>query len=106
MRLVRLTTASLLAIALGATSAATQPTVRVDGNNITMQGCVASPAGPLHMPFETLMWSRGAMLTAGSAVAANKAADATAKQMASRVLYWIDDDELKEHAGRLVEVRG
>lgn len=105
MRLSSLATAGFMAAALTATPAAGQPAVQVDGDNIRMQGCVAPSSAPLHAPFDTLIWSRGGILTAGTAVA-DVAVNARAEELASRVVYWIDDDDLKEHVGRLVEVRG
>ena len=105
MRLLSFGAAGMVAVALTATASATQPAVQVDGNNITMQGCVAPANSPLRAPFETLIWSRGGILTAGTAVA-EAAVNARAEELASRVLYWIDDDDLEEHVGRLVVVRG
>jgi hypothetical protein len=57
------------------------------------------------MPFETLVWSRGGILTAGTATAA-ASVDPDTDALATRVLYWLDDDDLNEHMGKLVEVRG
>ena len=105
MRLLSFGAAGVVAVALTATAAATQPAVQVDGNNITMQGCVAAANSPLRAPFETLIWSRGGILTAGTAVA-DAAVTGRAEELAGRVLYWIDDDDLKDHVGRLVVVRG
>jgi hypothetical protein len=54
MRLLNFGAAGVAAVALTATVSATQPGVQVDGNNITMQGCVAPASAPLRAPFENL----------------------------------------------------
>jgi hypothetical protein len=105
MHLLRLGTAALAALALGASAAAAQHAVHVDGDTITMRGCVTPASAQLQMPFETLMWSRGGILTAGSALA-EAPAGADIHELGSRVLHWIDDDDLREHVGKMVEVRG
>ena len=105
MRFMSLATAAALVLASGATMASGQHLVRIDGNDITMRGCVAAASARLHMPFETLVWSRGGILTAG-AEAADVPAGARVEELASRVFYWIDDDDLDEHVGMRVEIRG
>lgn len=105
MHLLRLGTAALLALGLSAPSAAAQHAVHIDGDDITIRGCVAPPTAQLQMPFETLMWSRGGILTAGTAVA-DASVNVDAQDLAGRVLHWIDDDDLEEHVGKMVEVRG
>jgi hypothetical protein len=105
MRFLRFGTAGLVAMALSASAATAQHAVHIEGDTITMRGCVTAATADLQMPFETLMWSRGGILTAG-AMTADMPARASAEELASRVLYWIDDDALKDHVGRMVEVKG
>lgn len=105
MDFVRLGFLSLLALALPGAAAA-QPTVHLDGDDITMRGCVTPAGSQLRMPFETLIWSRGGILTAGTTVASDVPVRAATQDLANRVIYWIDGDDLKDHAGEMVEVRG
>ena len=69
MRFLSFGSAGLFAIAMTATVATAQQTVRIDGDNIFVRGCVAPSTAQLQMPFETLIWSRGGILTAGTGVA-------------------------------------
>lgn len=105
MHLLRLGTTALLTFFLMAPLAEAQHAVHIDGDKITLRGCVAAPSAQLRMPFETLIWSRGGILTAGTAVA-DAAVAADAQELAGRVLHWMDEDDLEEHVGKLVEVRG
>ena len=105
MRFLRLGSAALFAIGITASSAAAQQAVEIDGDEITIRGCVAPSTAQLQMPFETLMWSRGGILTAGTAVA-DASTRGGAQELAGRVLHWMDEDDLEEHIGKLVEVRG
>ena len=105
MRLMKFAIAGLLAAAVGASTAAAQHAVHIDGDKITVRGCVSGATAELRMPFETLLWSRGGMLTAGTDIA-SAAVTADSRDLGSRVLYWIDDDDLAEHAGKMVEIKG
>ena len=105
MRFSSFATVGLFAIAMTATAATAQHAVHIDGDDISVRGCVAPSTAQLQMPFETLIWSRGGILTAGTAVV-DKAVHAGAHDLASRVLYWMDEDDLDEHVGQMVEVRG
>jgi hypothetical protein len=105
MGLLSLGSTTLSAVALSASFAIAQPAVDIDGDDITMRGCVTPSSAQLQMPFETLMWSRSGILTAGTA-AADVPVRAGAAELASRVLHWIDDDALEGHVGQMVELRG
>jgi hypothetical protein len=100
-------TLALLGIAMAAlatSTAAQQPIVSVDGDDVTIIGCLARASG--HLPLYTptiLVWTRGdIMLTApagGPAVGSTGAAQ--------RLFYWIDqEDELIGHLGQRVEIKG
>jgi hypothetical protein len=52
MRLLRLGTAALFAVALTSSVGAAQHTVYIDGDTITMRGCVAPATAHLQMPFD------------------------------------------------------
>jgi hypothetical protein len=105
MRFMSLAAAAALVVASHATVVSGQQTLRVDGDDITMRGCVTAASAQLQMPFETLMWSRGAMLTAGAGIA-DAPSGARMEELAGRVLYWMDEGDLAEHIGKMVEIRG
>lgn len=106
MRLLKLAAAAMVAIGITTSTAVAQHAVHISGNNITMTGCVAAPTAQLQMPFETLLWSRTGILTAGTG-AAEAVVHADAQDLANRVVYWIDDDDdFTKHTGQMVEVRG
>lgn len=110
MHLLKLGTAALVAIAtataFGARHvAAAQHAVHIDGDKITMTGCVTPATAQLQMPFETLLWSRTGILTAGTG-AADAVVHADAHELSKRVVYWMDDDDFTKHTGQMVEVRG
>jgi hypothetical protein len=81
-------------------SAGQQPAVVVQGDDITIRGCVgrAQPGTATNAPM--LVWTRGdIMLSNASAIGA--------AQAAGRVFYWLDDDEdLSKHVGQMIEVKG
>jgi hypothetical protein len=104
MRFMSLAIAAALALATHPVATA-QQAVHIDGNDITMRGCVTADSAQLRLPFETLVWSRGGILTAGAGIA-DAPAGARMEELAGRVLYWIDEDELAEHVGKMVLIRG
>ena len=105
MRFLSFGSAGVFAIVMTATVATAQQTVHIDGDKISVRGCVAPSTAQLQMPFETLMWSRGGILTAGTGVA-DRAVHGGTHDLTSRVLYWMDEDDLEKHVGKLVELRG
>ena len=105
MRFMSLAAAAAVGVAIHATVASGQQTLHIDGDDITMRGCVTAASAQLQMPFETLMWSRGGILTAGAGIA-DAPSGARMEELAGRVLYWIDEDDLAKHVGKMVEIRG
>jgi hypothetical protein len=105
MRFMSLGSVGLAALLTCGTTVKAQDAVRIDDDTIAIRGCVSNSAAQLRMPFETLVWSRDGILTASTAAAA-AAVNHDTEALGSRVLYWLDDDALKEHAGKLVEVKG
>ena len=105
MRFMSLATAAALVLVTHATVATAQHAVHIDGDDITMRGCVTADSAQLRMPFQTLVWSRSGILTAGAGIA-DVPAGARMEELAGRVLYWIDDDDLVEHVGKMVLIRG
>lgn len=106
MRLFSVGMFALFAMAIAPSPVSAQHAVHVDGDNITIRGCVSAADAELTMPFDTLIWSRTGMLTAGTAAADAPVHAGGAHELASRVLYWIDSDELSKHVGQMVEVKG
>jgi hypothetical protein len=90
--------------ALATSTAAQQPIVSVDGDDVTITGCLARASGvlPLYTP-TILVWTRGdIMLTAPATGPAVGTTDAD-----QRLLYWIEqEDELIGHLGKRVEIQG
>jgi hypothetical protein len=83
------------------------PTVIIDGDRIAMTGCIV-PATEVTSSPEALLWSRGGLMLAGVGAAAAPATNAIAGSgISGRVFYWLDDDEdLREHLGKRVEIKG
>ena len=90
-----------------AASSLQQPTVTVNGDDITLTGCVVPAAQAAASP-ETLIWTRGQMMLAGAGVAAGRQPDALGgRGISGRVFYWLnDEDGLSKHVGQRVEVKG
>jgi len=86
---------------------AQQPTVEVDGDDITVTGCVTrSSALPAAAP-DLLVWTRGDIMMAGAAIAGQTATPSGTTGLAGKVLYWLDDDEdLVRYIGQRVEIKG
>lgn len=105
MRFLKLGTMAIVAFAMTAQVATAQQAVEIDGDNIRITGCVAPTTAQLQMPFETLLWSRTGILTAGTD-AAQAVVHADAQELGNRIVYWLDEDDLARYAGQLVELRG
>jgi hypothetical protein len=99
-----LATVGLSLVVIGVAAAiAQQPSVRVDGDDITIRGCVgrSSPGAGLTTP--TLVWTRSdIMLSNAMSVRANGQTALT-----DRVFYWLEDEEdLTKYIGQQVEIKG
>jgi hypothetical protein len=86
---------------------AQQPNVTIDGDNITLTGCVV-PAGQNVISPSMLIWSRGEIMLAGVSAAAEAPVNAVGTGgVSGRVFYWLDDGEdLRKHIGQRVEIKG
>ena len=106
MKTMMMVAASCLASAVAASSPQ-QATVTVNGDDITLTGCVVPAAQTVASP-EALIWTRGQMMLAGAGAAAGTAPNAIgARGIAGRVFYWLDDEDgLRKHVGQRVEVKG
>ena len=80
--------------------AAQQPSLVVDGDDVTIRGCVGRHASSTPaQPF--LIWSRSDIMLSNIASATGKPA------LSERVFYWLEDEEdLTKHVGQMVEVKG
>jgi hypothetical protein len=91
------------------TAAAVQlgPTVTVDGDKITLTGCLV-PADQVTASPDALFWSKGGLMLAGAGAAAAPSTNAIAASgISGRVFYWLDDeDDLRDHVGKRVEIKG
>ena len=107
MRLRETGIAVALSLAALAPVSAQQPTVAVDGDDITLRGCVTESGGQLPSP-SMLVWSRGNMLLAGAQAASPAAPNPVGTSgLAGRVFYYLDDEEdLKKHVGQEIEIKG
>ena len=111
MTISRLAAAGAFAAALAVAPLAAQtqePGFKIDGDDITMRGCVR-PASALGATApSTLFWSSGDVIMAGiNATSPDAPNPVGTSGVAGRVFYWIDDeDDLKKHVGQFVEVKG
>lgn len=100
------------ALAVGtATLDAQTPAFVVDGDKVTVRGCVKRPDAQVPLtPADMLIWSRSDIMLAGVAAAQAGTTGVAAVQptgVSGRVFYWLDDDEdLTRHIGQRVEVKG
>ena len=88
-----------------ASSAAQQPIVTIDDDEITIRGCVWNADVRNAIPTNMLVWSRGDIMLAGvTSLGSNPIGTAG---LVGRVFYWLeDDDDLAKHVGQMVEVKG
>jgi hypothetical protein len=102
-----------IVVALLATSAigglrAQQAAFTIDGDNVTMRGCVRQAGLQPAIPATVLIWSRSDIMLAG-VTAANAGAPTPVgtSGLSEQVFYWLeDDDDLSKHVGQWVEVKG
>jgi hypothetical protein len=109
MKWQRRALAALGAVLLGAASAAAQQSMLITGgDNVLIRGCVR-PADPRSLtPTDLLVWSRGDLVLAGVTAFSSAEPEAIGTTgLIGHVFYWIDDDDdLSDHVGQMVEVRG
>lgn len=106
MRLGRFGLLAALGSFMAAPLAAQQPSVTIDGDDITIRGCITRAAADRRDAPAMLVWSRSdIMLEAAKALDEPRAVGTGG--VAGRVFYWLDDDEdLARHIGQMVEVKG
>ncbi len=103
-----LAAAALLSTAVAHPLAAQQQLVVIDGDNITITGCLARVTGSPSIAPTSLVWSRGDLMLAGAAAAgAHVAVPVGTTGVGGRVFYWLDEEEdLARHIGKNLRIRG
>jgi hypothetical protein len=96
-----------LAFTATAMAAAQQPVAKVDGDDITLRGCVTKAGSESPRP-SMLVWSRGDILLAGVAATSPSAPNPVGTSgLAGRVFYYLNDEEdLAKHIGQEIEIKG
>jgi hypothetical protein len=101
----RLVSATACACALAIPLAAQQQPVQVDGDEITIRGCVGpvdSSEAALGAP---LVWTRGDIMLAHAHAEAGGPVGTTG--VPGPFFYYLDDEEeLTKHVGQLIEIKG
>jgi hypothetical protein len=88
-----------LAVLMAAAASAQPSSITVDDDDITMRGCVTQTRTDGRDVDRTLAWGRKDIMLAAAGLPLPAAA--------SRVFYWIDDDDkLARHVGQQVEITG
>lgn len=86
-----------------ATATSGAQSVQINGDDITITGCIARSAGIASAAApDLLVWSRGNIMMTGVAAGASRGPAAD-----GRIFYWLDDeDDLARYVGQQVEVEG
>jgi hypothetical protein len=108
MRTRQTALAVALALVASVPLAGQEPAITLDGDDITLRGCVTKVSQQFPPRPSMLVWSRGDILLAGAVAASPSAPSPVGTSgLASRVIYWIeDDDDLAKHDGQEIEIKG
>jgi hypothetical protein len=89
-------------------SAAQEPVAIISDDDITIRGCVRPVDVRASAPTTVLVWTRGDIMLVGVAAAGTNAPNPIGTSgIAGRVFYWLEhEDDLSNHVGQLVEIRG
>jgi hypothetical protein len=100
--------AAILSTAVAYPLSAQQQMVTVEGDSVVITGCLARVTGSPSIAPTSLVWSRGDLMLASAAAAgANVGLPVGTTGVGDRVFYWLDDeDDLTEHIGKNVRIRG
>jgi hypothetical protein len=96
-------TAAVVAASAVALSAQ-RPGVDVDKDDITIRGCVTRAERYNPVDKMPLVWSRNDVL-----VSLSEGWDRdrrTADKVNGRLFYWLEDEDLSDHVGQMVEIKG
>jgi hypothetical protein len=85
--------------------AAQQPAVSIDGDDITITGCVTQVNPQPAVAPDLLVWSRSDLILAGAVAAGAGQVPVGTTGLAGRVFFWLDED-LSKHVGQRVEIKG
>jgi hypothetical protein len=108
MAIGRLGSAAILAAAIAVPASAQQPTFHIEGDNITITGCLARVTADPALASSTIVWSRGdIMLAAAAAAGAPVPSPVGTTGVQERIFYWLDDeDDLAKYVGQRVVITG
>jgi hypothetical protein len=106
MTVQRVGWAVVFATAMAVSLSAQQPAVTIDGDDITITGCVTQVSPQPAVAPALLVWSRSDLMLAGAVAAgAGSQAPVGTTGIAGRVFFWLDED-LSKHVGQRVEIKG
>jgi len=97
-----LATAAVVAVSL-VPIAAQQPGVSVDDDDVTIRGCVVRAERYTPAEKVPLVWGRNEMLVSMSDPMGLRG---RTDNNAGRLFYWLDDEDLTKHVGKMVEIKG
>jgi hypothetical protein len=104
MRRIQTVLFGTLALALTASAAAAQPDVRVDGDDITITGCVGRPDPSIGDVQDVLAWTRDDIMLAYAQMVGDTFGLGGSP---GPFFYWLDEtEELLAQVGNRVEVEG
>jgi len=106
MNQTRVVTALFSCCVVAAAASAQQPDVTINGDDVTLTGCIVPRAQTTVSP-QTLIWTRSDIMLAGMAAARAPVNPIGTRGVSGRVFYWLNDDEdLQTHIGQRVEIKG
>jgi hypothetical protein len=82
---------------------AQQPGLDVDGDEVTIRGCVTRAEGYAPVNRMPLVWSRDDILVSIADSSGNRRDSGSP---AGRLFYYLEDEDLTEHVGQQVEIKG
>lgn len=101
----RLVSTAALALVVSVPLAAQQQPVEVDGDEITIRGCVGPVDSSRDALDSPLVWTRGDIMLAHVQAEAGGPVGTTG--VPGPFFYFLDDDEdLSRHVGQLIEIKG
>jgi hypothetical protein len=107
MRWQQLAACASFAVLAGVSTAAQQPEMIVDGDDIMLRGCVRGADFRAAAPASVLVWTRGDIMLAGvTGLGGDTISPVGTSGMVGRVFYWLKDDTLARHIGQMVEIKG
>ena len=94
---------ALIALTSAVSLGAQQPGLRIDEDDITIRGCVTRAERYAPVDRMPLVWSRHDILVS---IVDGRSDRPGSERPAGRLFYYLDDEDLTEHIGRIVEIKG